>query len=141
MSIVGTLSAENGNLISTLTDSDLLNPTLVGSYSDDYQLIDVIVGQVITIALTSDDYDTYLQLINADTEEVITGDDDGGEGTNSKLSFVAVEGINYLVRVSGYDETELGTYELSATNLADSGDGYGIIICRHRRLFRQSIAR
>ena len=129
MSIVGTLSALNGNLTSTLTDSDLLQPTLNGTYSDDYQLIDVMVEQLITIELASDEYNTYLQLINADTGEVIIENDDSGLGTNSKLSFLAFEDINYIVRVSGYDETELGIYQLSAIStdpiFTEPGDGYG----------------
>ncbi|MBE9168127.1 tandem-95 repeat protein [Pleurocapsales cyanobacterium LEGE 06147] len=114
-SIVGTLSAENGIISSTLTDSDLLNPTRSGSYSDDYELTDTTIGQLVTIELNSYEFDTYLQLINADTGEVITENDDYGGSLNSRLSFIAVEGINYIVRVSGYDESELGTYELNAS--------------------------
>ena len=116
MSIVGTLSAQNGNLTSTLTDSDLLNPTRTGSFSDDYLLEELTFGQIITIELTSDEIDTYLQLIDADTGEVIAEDDDSGTGVNSRLRFTAIEEISYIVRVTSYGSRDVGTYQLSAVS-------------------------
>jgi subtilase family serine protease len=112
MSIVGTISAENGTLTSTLSNTDLLNPTRNGRYSDDYQLTDVTTGQIITAELTSDDIDSYLQLIDANTGEIVAEDDDSSTGSNSRLRFKALEGVNYIVRVSSYRKSEVGTYQL-----------------------------
>jgi hypothetical protein len=113
MSIVGTISAENGTLTSTLSDSDLLNPTRNGRYSDDYQLTDVNIEQIITVELTSTEIDSYLQLIDADTGKIITEDDDSGSSRNSRLRFSALEGVNYIVRVSSYYSGATGTYQLA----------------------------
>ena len=111
-----------------LTDTDNINLTLDGSYSDDYELTDVIAGEFITIELTSDDFDTYLQLVDADTEEIIDENDDFGYELDSRLSFTAVEGINYLVRVSGYDEYELGIYTLEISSSLEAPDLPDLII-------------
>ena len=113
----GTLSINSGTLTGNLSGDDVLNPTRNGARSDDYQLTDAAPGQTIFLDLTSNEIDTYLQLINADTEEVIAQNDDGGEGTNSRLSFVPSEGINYRVRVTSYGNGEVGEYSLSAATL------------------------
>ncbi len=113
--VVGTISAMDGTMSGNLSQDDGDNPTRNGSLSDDYQLVDLAVGQWLTLWLNSSDFDPYLQLINSETGEVITDDDDSGEGTNSRLRFLPLEGINYLVRVTSYDEQETGSYTL-ATN-------------------------
>ena len=115
----GTLSINSGTLTGNLSGDDVLNPTRNGARSDDYQLTDAAPGQTIFLDLTSNEIDTYLQLINADTEEVIAEDDDGGEGTNSRLSFVPSEGINYRVRVTSYGNGDVGQYSLSAATLKE----------------------
>ncbi|MEO1669339.1 MAG: CARDB domain-containing protein, partial [Cyanobacteria bacterium J06631_2] len=125
MSIVGTISAENGNLIGTLSHLDEFNPTLDFTFKDDYQLVDVVVGQLISIELISEEYDPFLQLIDADTGEVIAKNDNFNWNTsNSGLSFVAAENTNYIVRVSG-DAFESSSYELSTASTVVGGDGYG----------------
>ena len=82
--------------------------------SDDYQLTDVVVGQSILIQLLSFDFDTYLQLIDANTGEIIAENDEylSFEASTSGIEFVAAEGVNYIVRASSTSETELGRYEL-----------------------------
>ena len=108
--------ANNSILTGSLTDSDTLNPTRTGSYySDDYQLTDAVVGEVITIELTSDEFDSYLYLINADTGEVITRNNNSSTGTNSQIRFIASSGINYIVRVGSFFQQEVGAYQLSSS--------------------------
>ncbi|MBF2015836.1 MAG: hypothetical protein IGS23_11675 [Rivularia sp. T60_A2020_040] len=109
-----TISAKNGTVPGNLEDSDVNNPTRDGSYSDDYKLIDFTVGKVVTLDLLSSSFDTYLQLVDADTGTVIADDDDSGEGRNSMLRFTPVESINYIVRVTSYGSGATGAYNLNA---------------------------
>jgi hypothetical protein len=97
-----------------LSRTDNLNPTRKGSYSDDYLLTDVTAGQIITLELTSTKFDTYLQLINAETGKVIIRDYYSAGGGNSRLRFTAIEGIDYIARASSYNSGIVGTYQLSA---------------------------
>ena len=130
--VVGTISGDNGATTGDLSSSDVNNPTYSGRYSDDYELVDYNPGELVTIELTSDDYNTYLQIVNADTQQVLFQDDDAGQGTNARLSFSAQNGINYRVRVTSDFRNQTGNYNLAAnavsaislpTNLSD-GDGF-----------------
>jgi hypothetical protein len=64
------------------------------------------------INLDSGRFDTYLQLVNADTGAVITNDDDSGVGLNSQLVFTAESGVNYLIRATSYAPQAIGNYTL-----------------------------
>ncbi|MDJ0713429.1 MAG: calcium-binding protein [Prochloraceae cyanobacterium] len=104
----------NGNL--TITDSR--DPNFPSEYKDDYLLTDITPGQLVQINLDSASFDAFLQLVNADTGQVIDSNDDFGVGTNSQLTFTAVAGINYLVRASSFNANETGSYILT-TSIGD----------------------
>lgn len=77
-------------------------------------------GQRLTITLRSDEFDAYLRLAyarTADDLDWVGEDDDGGLGTNARLSVTAPEDGEYWIAVSAYDE-EPGGYELA---LRESG--------------------
>ncbi|MCL1467435.1 FG-GAP-like repeat-containing protein [Argonema galeatum] len=99
-------------LNATLSSADPNNPTRSGRYKDDYRLVGVTPGQTIQINLNAPSFDTYLQVINADTGQEITSDDDSGEGRNSQLSLTVQPGINYLVRVTSFNGGDTGNYTL-----------------------------
>ncbi|GAB1542664.1 hypothetical protein NUACC21_53380 [Scytonema sp. NUACC21] len=109
-----TISANNGTVNSDLSTTDVMNPTRNGSFSDDYELINFTVGKLVTLNLSSPSFDTYLQLINADTGQVIANDDGSGEGGSSLLRWTPIEGIKYTVRVTSYSNNVTGTYTLNA---------------------------
>ncbi len=108
-----TISALNVTITGNLSIEDVNNPTRNGRFKDNYTLINVSLGQFFTLDLGYDEFDAYLQLINADTGNVIASDDDGGPGINSQLSFTAENGINYLVRVTSFRSGAIGQYILS----------------------------
>lgn len=121
--IVGTLAANGGNLSETLTNTDLPDPDELGAFKRDYRLdlTGVNPGQELKIALNSSNFDTYLELINADTKEFIDSNDDiDDETTDSELNFVVESGINYAVRVTSYDEQQTGSFSLTST--LEAGD-------------------
>ena len=111
---MSTISSNQETITGVLSVEDILNPTRSGSYSDDYELVNFTVGEEVTLSLSSLDFDTYLQLIDGDTGEVIEENDNIGSGLNSRLSFIPVDNTNYIVRVTSYDESATGNYTLSS---------------------------
>ncbi|NEO22363.1 MULTISPECIES: hypothetical protein [unclassified Moorena] len=98
--------------VGNLEEGDSNNPTRNGRFSDDFHLEGVLPGQVIEVNLEGD-FDTYLQLINRDTGEVIAEDDDGGEGRNSQLTFTAQSDVDYALRATSYGSGATGEYTLT----------------------------
>lgn len=98
----------------SLAGTDLANPTRLGSYSDDYRLAGVDVGQQVQLNMNAS-FDTYLQLINAATGQIITFNDDSNGTLNSELRFTVQSGVDYIVRATSYNTRAIGNYTLAAT--------------------------
>ncbi|MGK7899218.1 MAG: hypothetical protein AB4372_37780 [Xenococcus sp. (in: cyanobacteria)] len=109
-----TISANKGKVSGSLLLQDHPNPYRLNAFQDDYTLVDFTLGQTIELDLSSEEFDTYLQLINSDTGEIIAENDDFDGSSNSRLSFIAEENLNYLVRVTSYSSGEVGNYTLTA---------------------------
>lgn len=116
--IVGIISANNGTVSGDLNVNDSNNPTLSGRFSDDYTLVDYTPAELVTVELTALDYNPYVQIINADTQQIIVQDDNSGQGTNARLTFIPQAGINYLVRVSSSFSNQTGNYSLSVDGVS-----------------------
>ncbi|MDB9527454.1 AAA-like domain-containing protein [Oscillatoria sp. CS-180] len=69
-------------------------------------------GQRIFIKLKSNDFDTYLYLLNEEGQ-LIASDDDGLDGWNSGANIVLPTTGDYEIVVSSYKAQEIGRYELS----------------------------
>lgn len=138
-----TLTSDGGNLVDSidisagegisgeLTDTDPENELRSGSFSDAYYLSDLIPGQLVQVDIDAE-FDSYLQLVNAETGELIAYDDDSGSGLNSQLIFTAEEGIDYLVQVTSFANGVTGEYtiDLGITNVDSdfsSTYGYGLV--------------
>ncbi len=120
--IVGTLAANGGNVSDNLTSNDLPDPDEPNAFKRDYRLdlTGVNPGQELKIALNSASFDTYVELIDADTKEFIHFNDDiDDKTTDSQLRFVVESGVNYAVRVTSYDEQETGNFTL--TSMVEAG--------------------
>lgn len=81
----------------------------------DYRL-NLRQGQSVRIDLTSNDFDAYLELYRGGQKlgDPLVSDDDGGpEGTNSRLKFTADQAGEYVVRVRPFMGVEGGSYRLS----------------------------
>ncbi|NET09858.1 MAG: S8 family serine peptidase [Symploca sp. SIO2B6] len=103
-----------------LTTSDSLNPDRPGRFADRYILRGIKANQQVRINVTSPDFDPFIQLVNRQTGDVILKNDDNGNNTNSRLSFVVQPGITYQLRVSSYARQETGQYTLSMRALTPS---------------------
>ncbi|MDJ0568533.1 MAG: CARDB domain-containing protein [Pleurocapsa sp. MO_192.B19] len=96
----------------TLNSESEKHPIREGNFKNDYLLTDIVVGESVKLSLVSDQFDTYLELIDQETGEIIAENDDIGSLLNSELNFTPEAGINYLVRVTSYDSQETGDYTL-----------------------------
>ncbi len=75
-------------------------------------------GQTVTIDLTSGDFDTFLFLLdpNSDTE---TFDDDGGSGTNSRIVHTLDATGTWTIGANAFFLGDLGSYSLTLSCSAD----------------------
>jgi hypothetical protein len=115
-----------GSVSGSLSSTDVVNPLRLGSYADDYQLNGITAGQTIQVNLNSQEFDTYLQLINASTGELVDSNsfnDDANGTQNSELTFTAQADVNYLLRASSYDSIAQGSYILTTSPGAQSLSG------------------
>lgn len=94
-----------------------------GSYYDLYQF-DVRAGAEYTVELRSDAFDAYLAAgQGGDVMEWL--DDDGGGGTDARLTFTAPSSGRYVVRANSLLEGMTGPYTLVLAASAPDGRGPG----------------
>jgi hypothetical protein len=58
--------------------------------------------------------DTYMELYDAETREMLEENDDGGEGNNARIRYSVQGGQRYIVKVRGYSSSETGSYAFRA---------------------------
>ncbi|MDP3800729.1 PPC domain-containing protein [Brevundimonas sp.] len=73
-------------------------------------------GQRIRIDMSSDDFDTYLQLFDEDRVSLAEDDDGGAEGTDSRLTFTLPRTGSYLIEARAFTEAT-GAYSLSISEV------------------------
>lgn len=132
--IPATLIGSNKTTTGTLASTDPINPTLAGRFSDDYLLRKIVPGQAVQVNLDAT-FDTYLQIVNADTGVVLTSNDDASGSYNSQVGFRVEADINYLIRATSFNRGTTGTYTLTTQRVAlpdnyDLNYGYGLIDAR-----------
>lgn len=118
----------------SLSRWDARNPTRPNTYKDDYRLQSTTGGQV-QLDLTSGAFDAYLQIVDSRTGRIIAANDDGGGGTNARLTLNLQAGVGYIVRVTSYWANETGNYSLTLStpnaqppaNGFNSTYGYGLV--------------
>ena len=81
-----------------------------GSYYE-IHTFEGVAGEVVTIELTSDDFDTYL-LLQDPAGDLINQDDDGAGGTNSRITLTLPSTGTYTLIVNSYAAGETGAYSL-----------------------------
>jgi hypothetical protein len=84
-------------------------------------------GETVIVRMESESFDTYLYLGTAGRRygwRELARDDDGGDGTDSRIRFVAPEDGIYVVRASALRESN-GPYEITLQGGRAPGGGYG----------------
>ena len=91
------------------------NPYRNSSYANFYELYGIETGQQVTLTMTAQSFDTYLQIVDAATGDLIAENDNISEtNKNSSLSFNVEEGIDYEVLATSINAKNLGDYKLTA---------------------------
>lgn len=113
----------------SLSSTDTKNPKRLGSFSDDYTLTGISNWQQVQVNMDSTAIDSYLQLINTSTGEVITYNDGLiKNGKNSQLKFTVIPGINYAIRATSFFENETGNYNFKTSSL---GTASSLVVTRN----------
>jgi subtilisin family serine protease len=119
---------------------DYHNPTRASTFKDDYRLLEQEVKNV-KLDLSSANFDTYLQVVDAKTGVLLHENDDSSidnaQVRNSQLNFTAQAGREYIIRVTSYTVWTTGDYSLTVTtdsniepnlpNTFSNTYGYGLI--------------
>ena len=98
----------------TLASDDGLNA--VGQRADIYRFTGT-AGQRVRAEMTSDAFDTYLQLSDADGALLAEDDDGAGDGTNSRLVFTLAADGEYLVEARAFSDESEGDYSLALSEI------------------------
>jgi subtilisin family serine protease len=98
-------------------------------FADDYLLSGLETDQRLTVSLSSNQFDTYLQVTNTKTGRVVAKNDDvRAAETNSRVSFTVKSGVTYQVRVTSYEPKETGKYTLVVSpGIYNHHYGYGLV--------------
>lgn len=88
-----------------------INGTLASNTRDGYR-IEVAAGTTLTITLTSDAFDAYLRLLDADDVELASDDDSAGS-FNSQLTYTFAEGGVYTLVAGSFSDLSSGAYTLT----------------------------
>lgn len=104
-------SSANGQLV--VSESPIL--------ANYYALPALNAGDEVTVSIESEDFDTYIYVIDATNGSYIAENDDfEGSYSMSQVNFVAEEGVEYLVKATSFDGSGSGSFELQLTG--PSGD-------------------
>jgi hypothetical protein len=87
--------------------------------------VDAAQGQRLLVTAESNDFDTFLVVgrqVGPVLDEIKT-DDDGGEGTHSRLRFTAPRAGSYIVLVQSYGEDGMGPYTVALSEAPAASTG------------------
>ena len=70
-------------------------------------------GQSVTITLNSNDFDTYLILLDSDDQKIAENDDASSSNSNSEISVTLPANGRYSIVVNTYDASGQGRYQLT----------------------------
>lgn len=112
---VSSLQLELPEMSNSLALGDSSSDSIDGMY---YKLEGLPIGEAVNVSVLSDELDTFLRLIDADTGDVLAENDDFAENSGySVINFTPQEGINYAIQVTTYSQAQGGSnYEVSFNN-------------------------
>jgi hypothetical protein len=91
--------------------AQIINRTLHGGDEDFFLLLPASNGTL--VMETTGGIDTYMELYNAETRELLAENDDGGSSSNARIRYNAEAGKRYVAKVRGYDSST-GQYGFKA---------------------------
>ena len=95
-----------------LNPGSFINGNIVSG--QDYWYSSRVSSRVFLIVETAGSTDTMLQVFN-ESLELLSSDDDGGEGTNARVEIIAEPNRTYLFRLRGFSDSS-GPYRITASS-------------------------
>lgn len=83
----------------------------------DRRVVNLTAGQQIQITVASDEFDTMVRVFSP-SNQLVTENDDGEDGTNSLATFTAAQTGAYRIEITSYRAGETGSYTLNVQNTA-----------------------
>ncbi|MEL6128767.1 MAG: peroxidase family protein [Cyanobacteria bacterium J06628_4] len=120
--------APNTTVDSFLSATDAITPFRPDHFYDGYLLTNLSPYQQVSLSVASNDFDAYLQIIDANTGQLLAFDDDSGSSTSASLDFIARPNTDYLVHVTSFEDRALGRYSLSTSVQTLSDDDILIVL-------------
>jgi hypothetical protein len=119
LAIAGTIPAVPGELTAALAAGDGVPGPLEGPLVT--WEVELAVGQTVQVDLESDDFDAILLVTGPGFDGALI-DDDGGDGTNARYTFTALEAGTHYIHVTTHGPDQSGSYRL---RIVDTGTGGG----------------
>jgi hypothetical protein len=101
--------AEHTGRLSTDSDQLLFDRSFVNGYT-----LDLETGQIVTIEMLSDEFDTYLMLVDPHGEIIAENDDSDENTTDSRISFSVQQSGRYVVLANAQLARATGVYRIRA---------------------------
>ncbi len=111
-----------------LEKADGFNTLRRGRFADHFRVKGVKAGEQVHIKLNSRSFDTYVQVLDRKTGELLMDNDDLRPGvTHSRLTFIAQPKTKYGIKVTSFAEEETGQYKIrvKAVTAKSPGFSYG----------------
>jgi hypothetical protein len=103
------------------------DPTFSDGSHYDVWTFQGVAGQEVTVEMTSSEVDAYLLLYHGSPEsgEYVAEDDDGADGTDSRITAVLPTSGTYSIVANSYGGGEMGSYSLSFSAAEREGVTFG----------------
>lgn len=111
-----------------LEKADGFNNLRQGRFADHFKVKGVKAGEQVHVKLNSRSFDTYVQVLDRRTGDLLMDNDDLRSGvTNSRLTFMAQPNTQYGIKVTSFAEEEQGRYSIrvKAISVASPSFSYG----------------
>ncbi|MCL2127631.1 MAG: hypothetical protein FWH38_05195 [Treponema sp.] len=94
-------------------NNPVMNRTLHNGNDEDFFLL-IPAGDGRLLMETAGSIDTYMELYDAETAELLDEDDDSGSSYNARIRYNVQAGHRYIAKVRGYDSGDTGHYSFRA---------------------------
>ena len=99
------LGADENNIVT-------VNRNLQESDEDHFLIVPARSGRI--IAETTGRIDTFMQIFDADSKDLLDENDDGGQNYNARVRYNVETGNRYMILVRGYSSSVTGSYGFRA---------------------------
>ena len=104
--LAGTLTQDDNDFVLE-SDGDIFTVLF-----DEFALTSLVPDQPYTISALSSDFDTLIEVLDTDFNQIALNDDISDDNTNSSLTFTPEEGVDYILQISDSFALDTGNYEI-----------------------------